>query len=271
MHRTFGRIALALPILLCFGCTNPTRFAESLVPKEEDEFARHCLELVRTRDYEPIFSAMDPSVDVRRATLENMSDTIGTEAPLSVTLLGSHVLTMSDLRRVTLTYELELPDSWVVVTLVLTSQGDDQTISSFRLRQIPDSLENLNSLTFNNAGAFHYVFLLLAAAVPLFIVFAAILLFRTKIKRKWLWLIFILLGFGEFIFNWTSGGIGFRPLAVVLLGASMTRAGLYAPWIIKVTFPIGAAVFLVKRRSIRRTGKMVENSEPGELDVGKEA
>jgi len=259
--------------VLFLGCVDLARLAESLVPEDEDKYARDCLELLRTRDYEPIISDLDPSVTDGnlRAALEAMSDTIGGEVPRSVTLVGSHVFTMSDLRKVTLTYQLELPDGWALATLVLTSRGDGQMISSFRLQPIADSLENLNSLTFKNTGVLHYVFLLFVVVVPAFIIFAAVLLFRTKIKRKWLWFIFILLGFVQFTFNWTSGDVGFRPIAFGLLGAGMFRASPYAPWIISIALPIGAVVFLAKRRSIKQSEKAVSNLESGEPDRGRKA
>lgn len=60
---------------------------------------------------------------------------------------------------------------------------------------IPQSLETLNAFTFKNKGMLHIVFLILSIITPIFILTVLVICVRTKIKkRKWLWIIFILLG-----------------------------------------------------------------------------
>jgi hypothetical protein len=56
--------------------------------------------------------------------------------------------------------------------------------------------------------------------------------------------------------NWTTGEAAFIPMHVQLLGAGFGRAGFYGPWIISVSIPFGALVFLSKRK------KWLVNKEP---------
>jgi hypothetical protein len=71
-------------------------------------------------------------------------------------------------------------------------------------------------------------------------------------KRKWLWLIFIALGLFQFHLNWTTGAWNLQPLSFLLLGAGFTKAAPAAPLILSVAFPLGAILFLARRKSIGR-------------------
>ncbi len=87
-------------------------------------------------------------------------------------------------------------------------------------------------------------------AVPLFTLYALVLCIRMRMTRKWLWILFILLGVTTLRLNWSTGEMGLQPLSVQLLGASFSRSGLVAPWIFGVSFPLGAVFFLRKRRAL---------------------
>ncbi|MBQ0945532.1 hypothetical protein KAK07_19490 [Ideonella sp. 4Y16] len=112
------------------------------------------------------------------------------------------------------------------------------------------SLEAENAFTFDGKSALHYAVLVLAVGIPLFVVYALIACVRTQIpKRKWLWLLFVAVGMVQFRFNWTTGAWGVHPFSVALLGAGFAKAGPVAPYIFTLAFPLGAFVFLMKRRS----------------------
>jgi hypothetical protein len=113
------------------------------------------------------------------------------------------------------------------------------------------SLQEYNRFALVGKNAIHYIVLSLVVAVPLFIVYALVLCLKTPIaRRKWLWMLFIALGFSRLSFNWTDGAYKIQPISFSLLGAGFLKAGPYAPWIFTVAVPVGAIVFLVKRRSL---------------------
>jgi hypothetical protein len=97
--------------------------------------------------------------------------------------------------------------------------------------------------------------------VPVFIVVSTIVCIRTPIpRRKWLWIIFILVGFGQFELNWTTGDARLK-LGIQLLGAAATWLGPYAPMILSVSLPVGAAVFWMRRKKWLRMTP-VEPAQP---------
>ncbi len=57
--------------------------------------------------------------------------------------------------------------------------------------------------------------------------------------------------------------MGFQPIAFKIPGVGMVKMGLYAPWILKVSFPLGAILFLIKRRKLQsKADKETINIEP---------
>jgi hypothetical protein len=62
-----------------------------------------------------------------------------------------------------------------------------------------------------------------------------------------LWIPFILAGVCQFNLNWTTGQLGFVPLAVQVFGAHWVRAGLVGPIIISFGIPLGAILFWMHR------------------------
>jgi hypothetical protein len=61
--------------------------------------------------------------------------------------------------------------------------------------------------------------------------------------------LFILFGVGNFALDWTTGEWQFAPLHVHLLSASVS-ANLYGPWVLSVSVPLGALLFLWRRRRL---------------------
>jgi hypothetical protein len=129
-------------------------------------------------------------------------------------------------------------------------------ILGFHVNPIPKSLQELNAFTFDNKSIVHYSIFGFTIIIPLFIIFSLIQCIRTKIKRKWLWLLFILIGIGQITLNWTDGNVGFNPLSIQLLGAGVLKASMFAPWTFTVSIPLGAIWFTIKRSNIKWHEKM---------------
>ena len=96
-------------------------------------------------------------------------------------------------------------------------------------------------------GAAHLL-LILVVGVPVFTLWVLVLCIRTKMRRKILWSILILLGATTLTLNWTTGEMDFQLFSLHLPSARYYKAGIYAPWIFSVSFPLGAVMFLIKRR-----------------------
>jgi hypothetical protein len=93
--------------------------------------------------------------------------------------------------------------------------------------------------------------LLLAIVLPLVTLWALILCIRTKFKgKKWPWILFVIVGFGQLGINWTTGDLTFTPLSVQLFSASFSAA-FNGPMTLAISAPVGAVIFLLKRNKLK--------------------
>jgi len=88
-------------------------------------------------------------------------------------------------------------------------------------------------------------------------------------KKKWLWIVFILVGVGSVSVNWTNGKYAIQVLSIYLFGASAAATGPDAPWIITATIPLGAIVFWFKRKRLKAEAEASIDSEQPESDVSE--
>ncbi len=224
-----------------------------------DDLARRFTAMALDNDFQAARPLMDPEYlkDVTPDQFAGASERFKREKPVAVRRIGYMKKTElgrpEDQTRIFhyLTYQLQFPDLWGVVYVMVFESSGRTTIAGFRYWLIPDSLDRLNAFTLSGKGLVHYLMLFLVAAEPVFIIYCFYLLVRARhIKRlrKWLWGPFILFGVGALYFNWTTGATAVSVLTIKLLGAAFVRSGDYAPWILSVSFPLGAIIFLLDRR-----------------------
>lgn len=80
-------------------------------------------------------------------------------------------------------------------------------------------------------------------------IYALVRAMRTPgLRRRRLWLIFILVGFGELAVDWSTGVLSLKLLALQLCSAA-ALAPLYGSWSVAVCLPLGALVFLLRPRN----------------------
>jgi hypothetical protein len=63
---------------------------------------------------------------------------------------------------------------------------------------------------------------------------------------KWLWVLFILFGVMQFTLDWNTGQHQIGYYALNLFSASAV-AQPYGSWVLSVSLPLGALVYLVRR------------------------
>lgn len=134
----------------------------------------------------------------------------------------------------------------VVSTAIETRPGGPPQVLGFNIQ--PFSLKALavGQFTLESKSTIQYFLLGLATGIPLLLVYALARLARDRTTRwKWLWTPFILIGFTQLSVNWATGGLLFQPFSLLLLGASVARGPLdVAPWIVTVSLPLGALLYL---------------------------
>ncbi|MCZ8233722.1 MAG: hypothetical protein O9335_01060 [Inhella sp.] len=253
-------IVLSLLALLLTGCSQEALF-ERFVPQEESALAKELIAKMAAKDFAAVESRLAGPLKTPdlREKLEQMSSLLPPEPPKSVKTVGANTSTSSAATTYNLTYEYEYPDRWIIATTVLERRDGQLILEGIHFMPSSQSLAATNAFTFKGKGIAHYTVFALAIAIPLFIVYALFVCARTKLpKRKWLWLLFVAAGVVQFQFDWTSGAWGVQPISFALLGAGFAKAGPVAPYVFTLAFPLGAIVFLLKRRSMLKAAA-VEN------------
>ena len=257
-----------LPVALALtGCIDQKAWIQKFAPKDDDQFARQFLDSVRYARYDEATKMLDAAVAAQAGAngLNQLHAILDHGNPVAVELIGVNTGFLKPWssapakRQSSLTYQLQFSDAWVVAAFVVESSGSDRHISSVNLRPLPNSLEVINRFTLQNKSPLQYAFLAACVAVPIFIAIALVVCLFSRVRRRWLWVIFILFGLTQFQMNWATGQMAFRPITFSLLGASFFRAGLYAPIVFSFGIPLGAILFLLLRRWL------VRKEEPPDL------
>ena len=95
------------------------------------------------------------------------------------------------------------------------------------------------------------LFLLVAVLVLAISLVAAVLAARSPIRQKWLWVAISLLGAPGVTVDWNTGQFLTRVALIQVLGAGVSRStDPGAHWLITVAFPLGAVIFLARRRAL---------------------
>lgn len=251
--RLYQQLLLLLGLLvLLAGCDQQAMF-EKFVPKEEAVIAKQLLSQLAVKDYAAIEQQLDSSIRTPsvRSALEQMAAQFPHGEPKRVNVVGSNTSTVNGLTTYNLTFEHEYPGAWLLANVALQRRDSQVSVLGLQVSPMKQSLKELNRFTFEGKHPIHFIVFALAIAIPIFIVYALVLCFKTPIpKRKWLWLLFVAFGFVQVSLNWTDGAYAVQPISFALLGAGFFRAGPYAPIVLNIAAPIGAIVFLTKRRSL---------------------
>jgi hypothetical protein len=253
-------LLLVLAILLP-GCGNMGKsvydaMIQKLVAKDDDDQARLFVEAVRKNDFDAAKTLLSPKVpkDNLDQGLRDLHMTLDQGEPVEMKLIGFRSNTFVSLKESTsrenLTYQIQFRDVWVVGDVLLDKDEIATFVLGAHFQRIPNSLDVLNQFNLVKWTPAHYVVLAFTVIIPVFILTALVVCIRTKVRRKWLWIIFILLGVGAVHFDWTTGAFSYQIFHLNLFGVGVMATSPYSPWIFELGFPLGAVIFLLRRRSL---------------------
>jgi hypothetical protein len=233
------------------------------VSREDERFAHDYVENIRQRKFALVETDLDPSVDNKseaETNLEKMAAIFPPREPVSAKLVLGDVIHHRDSSTTSdLGFEYEFspaseptqnPPEWVLAEVVIETTGSKRTVERVTFTPVLEPLEEINAFTLEAKGFSQYAVLLLATLAVIFSGYAFVQCIRTKsLKRKWAWLILISIGVCRLTVNWTTGQCSFTVLAFHVIPSSAFCTA-YGPWIVGVSFPIGAVAFLLCRRSL---------------------
>ncbi len=255
----------ALVVLL--GCSQQDLLNKFSSP-EDQAVAKSYIDRLRAGKYAEIEQALDSDIQTpdSRDTLAKMAALIPSGEPTSMKLVGAQVYHTPGATIVNTTFEFSFGDRWILANVAVRDRHGAKTIVGFNVHPMQQSLESLNRFTLLGKSAIQYAVFVAAIAAVAITIYSVVACAGTKLlRKKWLWMLLILFGFGKIAVNWTTGEWGIAPLTIQLFSAT-AFAPLYGPWTIAVSLPLGAIAFLLYRRSrFSRKAETLQNGEAGAL------
>lgn len=253
MRALFLTLTSLVFIMLIAGCSQESML-KALTSPEDEKVAKDYIALLQQKKFDQIENDLDPAIKAKSTdlhqTLLGMSDMIPAQNPSSVKLVRVSVLNGTKQHKSDLTYEYQYPGQSILVRVAVQKKDGVSTIIGFNVRKLSGAEEAGNTFGLSGKNALQYTVLSAAVIAPLFSLYALILCIRTKMRgKKWLWIIAILLGVGTFSVNWATGHWRFQLISVQLFSAS-ALAPQYGTWIISVSLPLGAILFLLRRKKL---------------------
>lgn len=164
-------------------------------------------------------------------------------------------------RHHTIHLEYTINGNYYLLETNVREEKDRLTMNRYYMTPIPYRVEHLNSFSLRNKGPHQYLFLVLMIAIPLFIVISLVTMFRSDIKKKWLWFFIIICAAIKFTLNWETGQLDFQIFSVQLFGAGFIKSPAYAPWHLHLALPLGAVAYWLQLRRAARTPETARQSD----------
>jgi hypothetical protein len=241
-----GLISLVLLLSDCVGS-----LPDQVVPGDVLSFAKESLNLVVARDTDRVVARLDPGIDTQRArqAIEELYKVVPAEPPKGIRIIGFH----QSLRRVSggaddysLLLVYDFSSEPAVISFGVRQNGENYSLLSLGAT-LARALEEKNRFSLTGKGPAPLLFLLACIAVAIFIIATTVSCVRTpELKRKWLWIIFIIFGLGEASLNWSTGAVIVNPLSFQVVGVGFAKP-LYQPVTLTLGVPVGAIVFWLRR------------------------
>ncbi len=211
-------------------------------------------EELRLRQTDKILQSFDPSADKDslRTDLPKVIALVPSQIPLSLeTLGGTAECKGNGVCTKLITLEYKYPDRWILFQATVSNGSGHYAITDLTVQPESMPAESMRQFTLRGKGWRHYAILLLALLSTGIALDALILCIRTPLKkRKWLWIIFTILGIGELGIDWSSGELWYKIFHITLpSGFGFEVDGPF----ICVSIPAGAILFLLMRNRLRRT------------------
>lgn len=236
---------LLLPLML-FGCSPEKTMHRMMASGEQQRAERLIDEIARGQKSTPgileteIASQAAPHLAAIRAQLP--------PPHVKIKLLHYKVMLSSD-RVSAATYQLSGGGRFALAEVVTRMRDGKSEIIGFHVQRINGPAESQNPFTLADKSVGHFAMLLAMVAAVGIMVAALIRIWRSgHFRRRWLWTIGALFGFGTFALNWTTGQFLFQPLTFNVLIAGFIKQPIFAPWILKFGIPVVAIIALLKYR-----------------------
>lgn len=258
----FINIILLLSFLIFSSCTfNP--FIQDELPDDDKLFAEKFIDTLQLNDFNKAISFF--SNDLLQTNTDWLYTILGRmnkDKAKNRKLVYQKILSTDKPYRATLLYELEYSNYWLLDEVTIDKIDGNYFISGLYNYHLNSSFEDFTSLKLLGKPFVNFLMLAVSIFTIIFILFVLIICIKTNLKNKWLWIIFILVGFAKINFNWGNSSFDYQIISIQLMGVGLTKFHPYGAWFLSTSIPIGAIIFLFKRRKLKNADSIeIEKKE----------
>ena len=232
---------------------------EGLV-SDKDQFFRDYLTLYEKGDKDQAVSLLSP--ETKDSGVQQMESMMASFKEVGA-LQDCHLLNTTNFRTFKgssweMIYYLDYEKGFGVADFKIHKEGQGYVVDKFYIKPMHQSLEqSLKFPSLLDVSIEKVIFILFGYLLILLNARTLVQCCYSPLKRKWLWIIFILAGIGSIsipldpgysFFHWQI--LSFHSPIVDLV-----KNPLWEPWQIRFTLPWGMVVFLVERRRANAYGK----------------
>jgi len=251
MRRTL--LSLASFCLCCFFLSGCDRTSQ-LERKEPEDVLRTktYFDLLRAGKYDEVEKTLDPAIkdEEFRVTFDALVGSIPADNPSSVQTTVAERRCGEEYCMVHIVVEYQYTNELLLFNVAFRHSGTQVSTVGIHIRTIPKPLIVANEFRLSKAGTNQYAILFAVVLAVLFSLYAFLECVRSNLGlRKWIWVPFILFGVSRIGVNWATGKLDFQIAAIQLISASAYKEQPYGPWMLYVSLPLGALLFVATHRT----------------------
>ena len=240
------RNGLVCFFLMCLAACSQKALIDRLASPDEQRQALETAQELRDGDLASISRRAGPQLKTQLVTGVAQVQPILRQAkgPFSIEAIRAREQNGGPVTKA-FTLEAGSDSHWAATEIVFEGKpGSWKLVGFHAFATNSDPAYNFN---ISQRGLFGYVWLLLMLGCVALCITAVILIWqRPWLKHRWLWTLGSLFGFVGFGLNWSNGMLALLFVNVSFLGASATRAGPFAPWILTFGIPVIAIIVIVR-------------------------
>jgi len=224
-------------------------YFDNLMPRSEVEFSQHYVHKVLSQDFEYVKSVSDTIIGpfFNGGQMMRVLDTLMVGDMISSMHFNSYPVEFDGEIKRQYMFEVHYPYQWWLVTVVVSGEKENLLVTGFQITKAEDSQLELTRFRLKNRPNTFYILLGYHLIATIFIFVTLIIAISTKFdKRKWLWVLMILVAYGDLTVNWATGEYTSNLLTLRTVPGGLGTMGIYDSWYLSTLFPIGALLFWVK-------------------------
>jgi hypothetical protein len=247
MQQRWRLVFLPLLAVLSAGC-HPEKMLEQFASAADQKRAIELIEMMRHHDVAALESQFAPSIKTPELPqiLEKMAAAMPAGEPRKRTLVGAYKNFSNGVASSNLTYQYDFGDRWFLVNCAYAESGPDKGIFGMQIQPLTAPLKAAPDFSLHGKSALQLGVLVAAMLALVLTLVALIRCIRERgLRKKWLWVLFILIGAMQLQVDWTSGAWQFNYFTILLFSASAVFQP-YGSWVVSVALPVGALFYMAR-------------------------